>query len=370
MNRQAGTDSKLPGHDDARRITLLYLLLGSAWILLSDKVIHSWITSPALIEIASLVKGWLYMLVTTLLLNVLIHRLLARTQETLEQKQQALRQADARRLQEQERQRAQLEAMVEHRTAELREAKAAAEAASVAKSAYLASLSHEVRNPLSAMIGTARLMRLAGLDAQQSKRLGRLETAAEHLLAVLDQVLDLSRIEAGKLALEEKPVQPDRIVGEVMAMVEDRARGKRLELCCEIETLPGDLMGDDTRLRQALLNYAGNAVKFTGSGQITLRARLLEQDDSAAKLLFEVEDSGSGIEAADLERLFTEFEQAGDSLQRRAGCGLGLAITRRLARLMGGDAGAQSQAGKGSRFWFTARLKKQKQNQPAATISA
>ena len=245
MTTSLATDDRTLGRDDTQRVTLIYLLLGSGWILLSDRIIHAWITSPALIEIASLTKGWLYVLITTLLLNVLIHRLLARVQEAHDQKHQALRQADAARLEEQERQRAQLEAMVELRITELREAKAAL----AAKSAFLASLSHEIRNPLSAMIGTARLMRLAGLDAQQSKRLDRLETAADHLRAVLDKVLDLSRIEAGKLALEEKPVQPDRIVGEVMAMVEDRARGKRLELCCEIETLPGDLMGDDTRLR-------------------------------------------------------------------------------------------------------------------------
>lgn len=308
------------------------------------------------------------MLATTLLLNVLIHRLLARIQEAHDQKHQALRQADAVRLEEQERQHAHLEVMVEHRTAELREAKTAAEAALAAKRAFLASLSHEIRNPLSAMIGTARLMRLAGLDAPQSKRLDWLETAADHLLAMLDQVLDLSRIEAGKLVLEEKPVQLDRIVGEVMAIVEDSARSKGLELCCELETLPGDLMGDDTRLRHALLNFASNAVKFTESGQVMLRARVLEQDHSGATLQLEVEDSGPGIAALELGRLFTEFEQADSSLQRHAGSRLGLAITGRLARLMGGDAGAQSQPGKGRRFWFTARLRKLEQ--PVATLSA
>ena len=350
---------KTNGYGDTQRITLLYLLLGSSWILLSDRIIHAWITAPSLIEIASLTKGWIYVLVTTLLLNVLIHRLLARIQEAHDQKHQALRQADAARLAEQERQRAQLEAMVEHRTAELRQAKAAAEAALAARSAFLACLSHEIRNPMNAIIGTARLMQLAGLDAQQSHRLGRLETAADHLLAVLDNVLDLSRIEASKLVLDEKPIQVERIVSEVMAMVEDRARPKGLELCCELETLPGNLIGDDTRLRQALLNYASNAIKFTESGKVTLRARVLEQSDSSALLQLEVEDSGPGITARELERLFTEFEQAGASSQRQGGYGLGLAITRKLARLMGGDAGAQSQPGSGSRFWFTARLVKQ-----------
>ena len=358
MDEPAGSQDSCPGRRDAHQVTLLYLLLGSGWILLSDRAIHGWIRSPALIEIASLTKGWLYVLVTTLLLNTLIHRLLARVQQANEQKQQALRQADALRLQEQERQRAQLEAMVELRTAELREAKAVAEAASAAKSAFLASLSHEIRNPMNAIIGTARLMRLSELDEQQSRRLGRLETAADHLLAVLDELIDLSRIEAGKVVLEQKPLDLERLLNEVMAMVEDNVRAKGLELACEHEPLPEDLVGDDTRLRQALLNYAGNAVKFTDQGRITLRARVVEQDDSAARLRLEVEDSGPGIAAGDLERLFTEFEQAGSSLQRSAGSGLGLAITRRIARLMGGDAGAQSQPGQGSCFWFTARLAK------------
>lgn len=368
MNEPAETQYSSPGRSDAHQVTLIYLLLGTGWILLSDRIIHSWITSPALIEIASLTKGWLYVLVTTLLLNLLIHRLLARVQEAHEQKNKALRLADAQRLQEQECQRVHLEAVVELRTAELREAKAAAEAASAAKSAFLASLSHEVRNPLNAIIGTARLMRQPGLDAQQSRRIDRLETAAGHLLSVLDEVLDLSRIEAGKLVLDEKPLQLERIISEVIAMVEDSARSKGLELCCELDQLPDELIGDETRLRQALLNYAGNAVKFTTQGRIKLRARVLEQDGCSATLRLEVEDSGPGIEAGDLARLFTAFEQAGASDQRRTGSGLGLAITRQLARLMGGDAGAQSQPGQGSRFWFTARLGKR--DQPAAAISA
>ena len=206
MNGRAETDSQIPGREDAHRVTLLYLLLGSGWILLSDRAIHSWISSPALIEIASLAKGWLYVLVTTLLLNLLIHRMLGRVRQAHEQKQLALHQASQERLQEQEKLRAHLEAMVERRTAELREAKAAAEAASAARSAFLASLSHEVRNPLNTIIGSAHLMRLGSLDAQQSRQLDRLETAAGHLLTLLDEVLDLSRIEAGKLVLDEKPL--------------------------------------------------------------------------------------------------------------------------------------------------------------------
>lgn len=206
MSERAETDSQFPGREDAHRVTLLYLLLGSGWILLSDRAIHSWISSPALIEIASLAKGWLYVLVTTLLLNLLIHRMLGRVRQAHEQKQLALHQAHQERLQEQEKLRAHLEAMVERRTAELREAMAAAEAASAAKSAFLASLGQEVRSPLDEILGTARLMREPGLDARQSRQLDRLETAAGHLLTMLDEVLERSRIEAGQPVLDKKPL--------------------------------------------------------------------------------------------------------------------------------------------------------------------
>ncbi len=194
MSERAETDSQFPGREDAHRVTLLYLLLGSGWILLSDRAIHSWISSPALIEIASLAKGWLYVLVTTLLLNLLIHRMLGRVRQAHEQKQLALHQAHQERLQEQEKLRAHLEAM------------AAAEAASAAKSAFLASLGQEVRPPLDEILGTARLMREPGLDARQSRQLDRLETAAGHLLTMLDEVLERSRIEAGQPVLDEKPL--------------------------------------------------------------------------------------------------------------------------------------------------------------------
>lgn len=206
MSERAETDSQFPGREDAHRVTLLYLLLGSGWILLSDRAIHSWISSPALIEIASLAKGWLYVLVTTLLLNLLIHRMLDRVRQAHEQKQLALHQAHQERLQEQEKLRAHLEAMVERRTAELREAMAAAEAASAAKSALLASLGQEVSPPLDEILGTARLMRQPGLDARQSRQLDRLETAAGHLLTALDEVLERSRIEAGQPVLDKKPL--------------------------------------------------------------------------------------------------------------------------------------------------------------------
>ncbi len=232
-----------------------------------------------------------------------------------------------------------------------------AEAANRAKSSFLANMSHEIRTPINGMIGMAYLMRRSGLSEPQAERLGKLEAAASHLLEVLNGVLELSRIEAGKLTIEARPVSPQTIVGDVMSLVAQRARDKGLAMRSEIGELPTHLIGDATRLRQALLNYADNAVKFTQSGEVVLRVALVRQDDTGVLLRFEVKDTGMGIEPDALKRLFSSFEQADNSTTRRfGGTGLGLAITRQLALRMGGEAGADSQAGVGSSFWFTARL--------------
>ncbi|MBK1688023.1 hybrid sensor histidine kinase/response regulator [Rubrivivax gelatinosus] len=255
--------------------------------------------------------------------------------------------------------RRQLEDTVERRTRQLAEASRRAEAANLAKSAFLANMSHEIRTPLNAMIGMAHLIRREDLSVRQLDRLSKLETAARHLLEVLNAVLDLSKIEAGKMVLEALPLRVETTVADVMSMVEERAEARHLQLASAVDPMPRDLVGDPTRLQQALLNYANNAVKFTESGSVTIRVRLLEQDEHGVLLRFEVQDTGIGVAADDLPRLFEAFEQADRSTTRSAGgTGLGLAITRRLAELMGGDAGATSEPGAGSTFWFTARLRR------------
>ena len=172
-------------------------------------------------------------------------------------------------------------------------------------------------------------------------------------------MLDLSKIEAGKFTLDESAIRIEGLLANVTSMLHERAQFKGLQFVTETRALPHHLSGDATRLQQALLNYASNAVKFTESGRITLRVLTLEEDPQHALLRFEVEDTGIGIEAAILEKLFDAFEQADNSTTRRyGGTGLGLAITRKLAELMGGTAGASSTPGKGSLFWFTARLRK------------
>ena len=258
-----------------------------------------------------------------------------------------------------ERHREHLEDLVHERTAQLAEAKEAAEAASVAKSAFLANMSHEIRTPMNGIVGMAHLLRRSGVNAEQSERLDKIDAAAEHLLNVINDILDISKIEAGKFELEDVPVLPDRLMNNVGSILAERARAKGLRLLIEVATLPAALHGDPTRLQQALLNYATNAVKFTEAGSVTLRCLPVAEDAAAALLRFEVQDTGIGIPADTVDRLFTAFEQADNSTTRKyGGTGLGLAITRRLAELMGGEAGVTSTPGVGSTFWFTARLEK------------
>ncbi|MDZ5458067.1 response regulator [Azohydromonas lata] len=232
-----------------------------------------------------------------------------------------------------------------------------AEDANRAKSAFLANMSHEIRTPMNAIIGLAHLLGHEGLMPRQAEQVARIEDAARHLLSIINDILDLSRIEAGKLQLEERDFELPALLEQVRSLLSEGAAAKGLYLAVDAGGLPRWLRGDETRLRQALLNYAGNALKFTPKGGIVLRARQLQEREGRLLVRFEVEDSGVGIDAAQLPRLFKAFEQADASTTREhGGTGLGLAITRCLAELMGGGAGAQPREKGGSLFWFTAWL--------------
>ena len=256
-----------------------------------------------------------------------------------------------------ERHRQHLEELVQERTQALADAQGRAEAASRAKSAFLANMSHEIRTPMNAIVGLSYLLQREQVTPRQASRLAKIDAAALHLLSIISGILDLSKIEAGKLVLEPADFELASVLGHVHSLIADRAATKGVATHMECQGLPPWLHGDATRLRQALLNFADNALKFTPQGQIWLRARALAQDERGWLVRFEVQDTGIGIEAAELPRLFQAFEQADTSTTRRyGGTGLGLALTRRLAGLMGGDAGVTSTAGEGSTFWFTARL--------------
>lgn len=243
--------------------------------------------------------------------------------------------------------------------AELRLAKDAAQAANVSKSAFLANMSHEIRTPLNAITGMAHILRRSGLTPEQTDKLDNIENASSHLLRIISDVLDLSKIEAGRFVLEEAPVNVDALLGNVASMLGQKARDKGLRFNIETTSLPHSLRGDPTRLQQALLNYVANAIKFTEHGHVTLRVTQIGETDETVILRFEVEDTGIGISPEAMNRLFNAFEQADNSTTRQyGGTGLGLAITKKIAEVMGGTAGATSAPGQGSIFWFSAILNK------------
>jgi signal transduction histidine kinase len=256
--------------------------------------------------------------------------------------------------------------LVAQRTAELTAANAAlldrerelarraeqAEAATRAKSAFLANTSHEIRTPLNAVIGLSQLLQQMPLQPKAAEYVGHIRQAGEQLLALTNDVLDLSRIEAGEMTLEHVAFEPVPLLESVLGMVRPQAQDKGLALALDIAPdMPGRLVGDPLRLRQVLLNLLSNAVKFTETGHVSLRTHVLTREAGTTLLHLEVADTGIGISAEQQARIFEAFSQADNSITRRfGGSGLGLSIVRRLVDLMGGTLRVASQPGQGSVF--------------------
>ncbi|HEX5355962.1 MAG TPA: ATP-binding protein [Aquabacterium sp.] len=250
-----------------------------------------------------------------------------------------------------------LEETVAQRTEQLQSARDKAEAATRAKSAFIANMSHEIRTPMNAIMGVTYLMQQGPMLQGQAERLQTVHEAAEHLLDIINNILDLSKIEAGMFNLTQEDFDLIELMDKAVAMVSDKAREKKLSLLVSSDGCPQRVRGDAVRLSQVLINLLSNAVKFTERGQVTLLVKPEPSTDDEVNLLIEVQDTGVGISAEHASKLFNAFVQADESTTRRfGGTGLGLAITRSLVELMDGRIGVRSQVGQGSVFWCRVRL--------------
>ncbi|MEJ8837023.1 hybrid sensor histidine kinase/response regulator [Ramlibacter sp. AN1133] len=241
---------------------------------------------------------------------------------------------------------------------ELRRARALAEEATEMKTAFLANMSHEIRTPINAILGMSHLALNTELTPRQRDYLAKVQAAGEHLAGIVDDILDLSKIEAGKLALEKEVFALDAVLEQVSDVVAEKAQDKGLELVFDVDAqVPPQLAGDPLRVRQVLINYLNNAIKFTERGEVVLRVAVERRDGQRVLLRFAVRDTGIGLTPEQAARVFQHFEQADRSTTRKyGGTGLGLAISRSLAEMMGGAVGVDSRFGEGSTFWFTAWL--------------
>lgn len=230
-----------------------------------------------------------------------------------------------------------------------------AETANLTKSAFLVNMSHEIRTPMNAITGLTHLLHRSKLNSEQTKHLDRIDESANHLLSIIENVLELSKIEAGNFELERRSFDLESITKRIRSMFTEQTRGKHLSMKMDVADVPRWLHGDSVCLQQALLNLVGNAIEFTHKGSIALQISEVETQGERILLRFEVRDTGIGIDPEAILGLFNRFEKADNSITRQfGGTGLGLALTQSLVKLMGGEIGVESKKGQGSTFWFTA----------------